>query len=92
MNGTVAIRLGTIPGLHLHARVFHCEGPPGTSWYVDIDDLDDAQPDDPFWYGYFATQPAAIDAACSLLRHLSHDPLLDQHLTRISQRSSPTAA
>ena len=62
------------------------------SWYVDIDDLDDAQPDDPFWYGYFATQPAAIDAACSLLRHLSHDPLLDQHLTRISQRSSPTAA
>jgi hypothetical protein len=88
----ISFRLGTIPNLHLHARVFHCEGPPGTTWYVDVDDLDDPQPDDPYWYGYFATQPAAMDAACCLLRVLAHDPLLYQHLTRVSQRISVPSA
>lgn len=52
-------------GIHLHARVFRRpEGPPGSVWYVDVDDLDDPQPDDPYWYGYFCSQRAAIDAAC----------------------------
>ncbi|HEY3002318.1 MAG TPA: hypothetical protein VGJ44_08195 [Kribbellaceae bacterium] len=78
--------------IHLHARVFHREGPPGAAWYVDIDDLDDQQPDDPFWYGWFGSQRAAVDAACRLLDHLAHDPLLDQHLARISERSLATAS
>ncbi|MFC0626539.1 hypothetical protein [Kribbella deserti] len=52
-------------GIHLHARVFRrTQAPPGAAWYVDIDDLDDPQPDDPYWYGYFCSQRAAIDAAC----------------------------
>jgi hypothetical protein len=50
--------------IHLHARVFRTIGPPGGQWYVDVDDLTDPQPDDPYWYGYYDSQRAAIDAAC----------------------------
>ena len=46
--------------IHLHARVFRT----GCEWYVDIDDEADPQPDDPYWYGYYESQRAAIDAVC----------------------------
>jgi len=46
--------------IHLHARVFRA----GCDWYADIDDHLDPQPDDPYWYGYYDSQRAAIDAAC----------------------------
>jgi hypothetical protein len=92
MSVFTAVRVATRPSVHLHARVFHCEGPPGLDWYVDIDDLDDQQPDDPFWYGYFCSQPAAVDAACHLLDRLAHDPQLDEHLARVSQQSSLQSA
>ncbi|QNE21139.1 hypothetical protein F1D05_28530 [Kribbella qitaiheensis] len=49
--------------IHLHARVFRT----GCDWYADLDDAYDPQPDDPYWYGYYTTQRAAIDAACARL-------------------------
>jgi hypothetical protein len=68
--------------IHLHARVFRrTEGPPGACWYVDVDDVDDPQPDDPFWCGYFASQQAAVEAACErIAAYRLH------HLTRLSEQ------
>jgi hypothetical protein len=80
---------GTAPAgteIHLHARIFRTIGPPGGHWYVDIDDLTDPQPDDPYWYGYYESQRAAIDAACQRIAA----PQLDR-LTRISQQLLPRA-
>jgi len=54
MNGTE---------IHLHARIFRT----GTTWYADVDDDLNPQPDNPLWYGVYHTQRAAIDAACARL-------------------------
>jgi hypothetical protein len=78
------IMSGLSASSRLHVRIFHCDGPPGAPWYADIDDPDDQQPDDPFWCGYFPTQPDAVEAACDLLETLSHDPAplrLSEHLS-----------
>jgi hypothetical protein len=78
---------GTAPAgteIHLHARIFRTIGP-GSHWYVDVDDLTDPQPDDPYWYGYYESQRAAIDAACQELAALQLDR------ARISQQLLPTA-
>jgi hypothetical protein len=72
MNGT---------DLHLHARIFRT----GTTWYADIDDPEDPQPEDPFWYGQYESQRAAIDAACARIAALrlaqcsriSHEPVFE---------------
>jgi hypothetical protein len=57
--------------IHVHARVFrYPAAAPERRWYVDIDDLDDQRPDDPFWYGCFESHRAAIDAACDQLTAL----------------------
>jgi hypothetical protein len=53
--------------IHLHARVFRA----GCDWYADIDDHTDPQPDDPYWYGYYCSQRAAIDAACERIAALN---------------------
>jgi hypothetical protein len=60
--------------------------PTGRPWYVDVDDLTDPQPDDPYWYGYYESQRAAIDAACQRIAALQLD-----RLTRISQQLLPRA-
>ncbi len=65
--------------VHLHARVFRAAG----EWYADVDDELDPQPDDPLWCGSYASQRAAIDAACERIAafhrtqidRLSHQPL-----------------
>jgi hypothetical protein len=65
--------------VHLHARVFRAAG----EWYADVDDELDPQPDDPFWCGSYASQRAAIEAACERIAafrrtqidRLSHHPL-----------------
>jgi hypothetical protein len=65
--------------LNLHARIFRT----GTTWYADIDDAGDPLPEDPYWYGLYSTQPAAIEAACTRIatlrttqcHRLSHSPL-----------------
>jgi hypothetical protein len=58
--------------VHLHARVFRA----ADEWYADVDDELDPQPDNPFWCGSYASQRAAIDAACARIAalHLSHPP------------------
>jgi hypothetical protein len=62
LNGMRAMNdLGT--EIHLHARVFRA----GCEWYADLDDQGDPQPDDPYWYGYYESQRAAIEAACARL-------------------------
>jgi hypothetical protein len=64
--------------IHLHARVFRS----GTDWYADLDDQGDPQPDDPYWYGYYTTQRAAIDAACARLaaHHLTQAQRISHQL------------
>ncbi|HZO64409.1 MAG TPA: hypothetical protein VFB74_05355 [Kribbellaceae bacterium] len=58
--------------VQFRARVFRCDfdGTPAP-WYVDIDDPDYPQPDQPLWYAYYDSQAAALDAACSRLAALS---------------------
>jgi hypothetical protein len=62
----------TTTEVRLRARVFRCdfEGTPAP-WYVDIDDPDCPQPDQPHWYAYYETQADALDAACSRLATLT---------------------
>jgi hypothetical protein len=48
---------------HLHARVFRTSH----EWYADVDDQLDPQPDNPLWFGSYASQKAALDAACARL-------------------------
>lgn len=52
--------------IHLHARVFRA----GSDWYADIDDHADPQPDDPYWFGFYTSQRAAVDAACERIAAL----------------------
>ncbi|MEV8373344.1 hypothetical protein AB0P21_11440 [Kribbella sp. NPDC056861] len=49
--------------LHLHARIFRA----GCDWYADIGDHTDSTPEDPHWHGFYASQRAALDAACQQL-------------------------
>lgn len=70
MNGTE---------IHLHARIFRT----GTTWYADVDNDLDPQPDNPYWYGLYHSQRTAIEAACARLaafkleqaERLTHQPL-----------------
>jgi hypothetical protein len=52
--------------IHLHARVFRAAG----EWYADIGDERDPQPDNPLWWGSYASQRAAITAACERIAAL----------------------
>ena len=72
--------------IHLHARVFRS----GTDWYADLDDLGDPQPDDPYWYGYYTTQRAAIDAACARLAayHLTRAERISHQLLSTATTSA----
>jgi len=57
--------------MKLKVRVVHyrCQG--RDCWYADIDDADDRQPDDPYWYADGCrTQAEAITAACAQLAAL----------------------
>jgi hypothetical protein len=67
----------TTTEVRLRARVFRCgfEGTPAP-WYVDIDDQDSPQPDQPYWYAYYDTQAAALDAACT---HLAEHDIESTH-------------
>lgn len=61
----------TATEVRLRARVFRCDYGTPAPWYVDIDDQDSPQPDRPYWYAYFESQAAALDAACMHLA--AHD-------------------
>lgn len=65
--------------MKLKVRVVHyrCQG--RRCWYADIDDADDRQPDDPFWYvDGCRSQAEAITLACTQLAALEQTgrPLL----------------
>jgi hypothetical protein len=60
-------------------------------WYADIDDAEDRQPDDPFWYADCRTQAEAIALACAELAALDHRIATGDVPARISQ-SHATAA
>lgn len=68
--------------VHLHARVFRT----ADEWYADVDDELDPQPDNPFWCGSYASQRAAIDAACERIATLHR-----AQAERLSHQSMPQA-
>jgi hypothetical protein len=58
-------------------------------WYADIDDADDPQPDDPFWYvDHCRTQAQALEAACAQLIALSNRARRGDHLHRVLEITS----
>ncbi|MEV0799203.1 hypothetical protein AB0I34_15990 [Kribbella sp. NPDC050281] len=79
--------------MKLKVRVVHyrCQG--RDCWYADIDDADDRQPDDPFWYADGCrTQADAITAACAQLAVLGQAVAAGTLPRRISETRSRTAA
>ena len=79
--------------MKLKVRVVHyrCQG--RDCWYADIDDADDRQPDDPFWYADGCrTQAEAITGACAQLAVLDQAVAAGTLPRRISETQSRTAA
>jgi hypothetical protein len=61
-------------------------------WYADIDDADDRQPDDPYWYlDRCASQCDALYAACTKLAELEKLLAAGHRLTRVSGRLADAA-
>lgn len=74
--------------MKLKVRVVHYRRQGLERWYADIDDADDRQPDDPYWYadGY-ASQCDALAAACSRLLELDQALAAGAIPRRLSQLS-----
>jgi hypothetical protein len=54
--------------MKLKVRVVHYRCGGVDCWYADIDDADDRQPDDPYWYvDGCRTHAEALSAACAQL-------------------------
>ncbi len=67
--------------MNLRVRVVHYGQ---RHWYADIDDADDPQPDDPFWYvDHCHTQAQALKAACAELTALTNRAHRGDHLYRV---------
>ena len=72
--------------MNLRVRVVQC-GCTGHHhhWFADIDDADDLQPDDPFWFvDGCPTQSRALEIACARLQSLSAEAVASQ-LTRVQE-------
>ncbi|MEU4606575.1 hypothetical protein AB0F43_26585 [Kribbella sp. NPDC023972] len=70
--------------MNLRVRVMHS----GQHWYADIDDADDPQPDDPFWYvDRCRSQRQALETACAELRLLSRRAVRGDQLNRVLEVS-----
>jgi hypothetical protein len=70
--------------MNLRVRVVHCGCAGGRHWYADIDDAEDPQPDDPFWYvDGCASQTQALETACEQLLTLSGRVFRGDHLLRV---------
>ncbi|MFB6725520.1 hypothetical protein ACFCV3_35400 [Kribbella sp. NPDC056345] len=68
--------------MKLKVRVVHYRE---DSWYADIDDADDRQPDDPYWYADGCrTQAEAIRLACAQLAVLDQAVAAGIVLNRVS--------
>lgn len=69
--------------MNLRVRVVHCACAGERHWYADIDDPNDQQPDDPYWFvDGCPTQTAALELACSQLLALSAEA---SSLTRVQE-------
>jgi hypothetical protein len=67
-----------------------CQG--RACWYADIDDADDRQPDDPYWFvDGCRSQHAALAAACSRLAELDRLVAEGRRLYRVSGRFTDAA-
>ncbi|MFK4082774.1 hypothetical protein ACI2LF_01580 [Kribbella sp. NPDC020789] len=67
--------------MNLHVRVVHYGD---RHWYADIDDVDDPQPDNPFWYlDHCRSHAQALEAACAELIALSNRAHRGDHLHRV---------
>jgi hypothetical protein len=67
--------------MNLRVRVVHYGD---QHWYADIDDADDPQPDDPFWYvDRCRSQRQALETACVELRLLSNRLVRGDRLDRV---------
>lgn len=74
--------------MKLKVRVVHyrCQG--CDFWYADIDDAEDRQPDDPFWYADGCrSQAEAIALACTQLAAIDRAVAAGAQPTRISEPS-----
>jgi hypothetical protein len=80
---------GVSPDMKLKVRVVHYRH---DCWYADIDDADDRQPDDPFWYADGCrTQAEAIALACTELAALDQAIATGAVPPRISQTHARVA-
>ena len=67
--------------MNLRVRVVHYGD---QHWYADIDDADDPQPDDPFWYvDRCRSQTQAVEVACAELRLLAGRLVRGDQLDRV---------
>jgi hypothetical protein len=67
--------------MNLRVRVVRCAG---NHWFADIDDADDPQPDDPFWYrDRYRSQSEALRSACAELSVLTDRVERGASLTRV---------
>jgi hypothetical protein len=72
--------------MNLRVRVVHCVCAGKHHWYADIDDTDDPQPDDPYWFvDRCGSQSEALELACAQLLELSTDVLQGDSLTRVQE-------
>ena len=77
---------GVVWRMKLKVRVVHyrCQG--CDFWYADIDDADDRQPDDPFWYADGCrSQAEAIALACTQLAAIDRAAAAGTQPTRLSE-------
>jgi hypothetical protein len=74
--------------MKLKVRVVHYRH---DCWYADIDDADDRQPDDPYWYADCRTQAEAIALGCSQLAALDQRLAAGTALHRISETRTQVA-
>ena len=72
--------------MNLRVRVVHYACAGDCHWYADIDDTDDLQPDDPYWFvDSCPTQAEALAAACAQLIALSDRVLRGDRLIRVQE-------
>ena len=72
--------------MKLKVRVVHYRH---DCWYADIDDAEDRQPDDPYWYADGCrTQAEAMALACTQLATLDQAVATGLHPHRISEAAA----
>jgi hypothetical protein len=72
--------------MNLRVRVVHCACAGESHWYADIDDSDDLQPDDSYWFvDRCRSQSEALELACAQLLELSSDAVRGDFLARVQE-------